>query len=180
MKPEPGMRVLDVGGQPYVWDSVPTPLDITCLNLPGIAVTEHDTHHKIRYVDGNGCQMPEHVRGDFDLVFSNSVIEHVGDGSNRAQFASEIQRISPRFWVQTPNKHYPFEAHTGMPFWWYYPQSVRDYFIRGWSRKLPAWTEMVSGTTYVPRNELTSLFPGATIEDEWLGLPKSYIVYSRG
>ena len=32
-----GMRILDLGGQPMIWDSIPRKLDLTIVNLPGIA-----------------------------------------------------------------------------------------------------------------------------------------------
>lgn len=178
MKPKKHMRILDVGGQPEIWDSVDTPLLITCLNLPGIAANDHPTHHEIAYVDGDGCNMPEFNSGDFDLVFSNSVIEHVGSYEKRKMFAKEIQRLSKKYWIQTPFKYYPIEAHCGMPFWWLYPKSLRSYFLKRWRKKLPAWTDMVEGTDVISIKELRALFPDTEIAKEWVIFPKSIIAYS--
>ena len=181
MCPREGTRVLDLGGQPEIWDFTDVPLRITCLNLPGIARATYSSHHEITYVEGDACNMPDYSPGDFDLIFSNSVIEHVGNPENRQRFFSEIIRLSDRYWIQTPNKAFPIEAHCGMPFWWYYPQSLRDYFVRAWRAKLPAWTEMVEGTTFITTEELRRSLPGCVITRElFIGLPKSTIAYSKG
>lgn len=178
MQPKSGMKVLDLGGQPMIWDVIKTELNITCINLPGVAVQKHPTHHKITFIEGDACHMPQIRPGDFDLIFSNSVIEHVGDASKRLQFANEVQRLSAKYWIQTPYKYYPIEAHNGMPFWWLYPQSVRDNFIKKWRVELPAWTEMVETTDIVEANEFRELFPKAKFLREWIIFPKSLIAYN--
>ncbi|MCA9216453.1 MAG: methyltransferase domain-containing protein [Planctomycetales bacterium] len=178
VQPYPGMRVLDLGGQPHIWDFVSAPLKITCLNLPGIADVEHQSHHDIEYVTGDACKMPEIEPGQFDFVFSNSVIEHVGDETKRRQFAQEVQRVCPSYWVQTPSILFPIEAHCGMPFWWFYPRAIRSHLMSRWERKLPSWTEMVRTTSIVRAKELKSLFPTGTLRVEWLVFPKSLTMYS--
>jgi hypothetical protein len=67
-----------------------------------------------------------------------------------------------------------------MPFWWFYPTRLRQYFLEGWRKKLPAWTEMVEGTRVLTKADLERLFPEATILVETaFGIPKSYIAYFR-
>lgn len=173
-----GTRIIDLGGQPMIWDSVPQRLDITIVNLPGVVNDAHASHHTIRFVEGDACDMRGFADGQFDIAFSNSVIEHVGSAANRANFAKEAQRLARFFWVQTPSKYFPIEAHTGMPFWWWYPASLRKAIISSWEKKLPDWTEMIKGTTYLSKRELTALFPGAKFMSERFALiPKSMIVY---
>ena len=177
--PRENMTILDIGGQPEIWDFIKIPLRITCLNLPGIATIDHQTHHEIIYVEGDGCNMPEFHAGQFDFVFSNSVIEHVGDDKKRKQFANEVRRISKNYWIQTPYKYFPIEAHCGMPFWWLYPQVMRSFFITRWRKKLPMWTQMVEGTDVVSIEEMKALFPESNMLKEWLIFPKSLIVFSK-
>lgn len=179
MRPEPGMRVIDLGGQPDTWAAIPGPLEITIVNLPGIVTGPLETGgHRIELVEGDACNLPEHADGSFDIVFSNSVIEHVGDAPARAALAREARRLAPRYWVQTPSIWFPLEAHTGMPFWWFYPERLRDWLKERWRRKLPSWTEMIDGTTVLERSEIETLFPDATIWTERVaGLPKSYTAW---
>ncbi|MEL6483124.1 MAG: methyltransferase domain-containing protein [Pseudomonadota bacterium] len=181
MAPRPGMRVIDLGGQPESWADIPGSLDITIVNLPGIVVTPLAAgDHSITLVEGDACNLAEYEDQSFDLAFSNSVIEHVGDAGARAALAQEARRLAPAYWVQTPSIWFPMEAHTGMPFWWFYPKALRDWLKERWRRKLPAWTEMIDGTTVLKRREIETLFPEGRIWTERVaGFPKSYIAWHR-
>lgn len=170
------LKVLDLGGQPEIWDYIDEPLDIVILNLPGVARHASSTHHSIRYVEGDACDLSAYADKSFDLVFSNSVIEHVGDDAKVRAFCGEAMRVGRMLWIQTPARYFPLEPHTGMPLWWYYPAWLRSYFIRKWRAKLPAWTEMVEGTRYIDKRDLQALMPGCEIVTErFLAWPKSYI-----
>jgi SAM-dependent methyltransferase len=177
----PETRILDLGGQPETWQEVDMSLDITILNLPGIAQTNAKVaQHRIRYVEGDACNIDGFTRDDFDLIYSNSVIEHVGPEDRQDAFASEVRRLGTRYWIQTPSKWFPIEAHCGMPFWWFYPERLRRSFIEQWRQKLPSWTEMVEDTRVLTLQRLQSLFPGSSVHTEWLlGFPKSYAVYQE-
>ncbi len=171
-------EILDLGGQPKIWSSVPLKLNITILNLPGIANEHFASHHNIRYVVGDACNVAAYADRKFDIVFSNSVIEHVGDAERQAQFAHEVRRLGRGYWVQTPSKYFPIEAHTGMPFWWFYSERLRQYLVSRWRLKLPAWTEMIEATRVLKKEQLRKLFPQASIKTErLLGISKSYIAY---
>ena len=115
---------------------------------------------------------------NFQMAFSNSVIEHVGDREYQAAFAKVVQRLSEKYFVQTPSKLFPIEAHNGIPFWWYYPGWLKRYFLEGWSKKLPKWTEMVEGTRVLSKKDMTELFPDSRmIVEKFFGFPKSYTAY---
>jgi predicted SAM-dependent methyltransferase len=178
MNVEEDSSVLDLGGQPMIWDGVQSHLNITILNLPGIAVIDHATKHTINYITGDACNVECLGDRSFDIVFSNSVIEHVGSPEQMAAFAREARRLGRSYWIQTPSKYFPIEAHCGMPFWWFHPKSVRSYFIGRWRKKLPAWTNMVEGTTVLTKLELQNYFPESRIiVERFLGIPKSYVSY---
>jgi hypothetical protein len=187
MQPLPGMKILDMGGQPTIWEHVDIPLKVTFLNLPGTFKKRHaSSHHQMAYVEGDACSMPTFQPGDFDLVFSNSVIEHVGNNDKRRDFAQEVMRLSNKYWIQTPAKVFPIEAHCGMPFWWFYPEALRSRYIHGWERNLSDtssfWLpKLMNSTVAVTASELRGLLPNCKIMYErFLGMPKSVIAYSRG
>lgn len=192
-----GMSVLDLGGLPAIWAYVPKPsLDITLLNLdyeaPAIIRdgvrgrpagqggqrphrVEAPMAHRFQYLVGDACSGTTFQDASFQLVFSNSVIEHVGNAEKKAAFAHEARRLGRSYWVQTPSKWFPIEAHSGMPFWWFYPERVRAGFIARWRRKTPAFAEMVETTDILTKAEMRKLFPEATIlVERVLGVPKSY------
>lgn len=175
VKPTPGMRVIDLGGLPGFWSDCPVPLDLTILNLPELTPPEPPaSHHTITLVAGDACATG-FEDGSFDLAFSNSVIEHVGDAENRARMAAEVRRLAPRYWVQTPSIWFPMEAHTMMPFWWFYPAPLKSWFVARWRRVRPKWTEMIDGTTVLMRSEIKRLFPeGELLVERRGGFAKSY------
>lgn len=174
-----GEKVIDLGGTPSFWADCPYSLEITIVNLPGFNPPEPgDTHHKITLIEGDACDINFAGDNSFDIAHSNSVIEHVGDETNQARLANEAHRLAPRYWVQTPSIWFPIEAHNNMPFWLFYPPVLKRALIRRWRQKLPAWTEMVEGTTVLMRNDIQNMFPDGTIWTERvLGFAKSYVVY---
>jgi hypothetical protein len=188
LKIKPGTRVLDLGGSPSIWENVSVPLDITILNLPGgIPSRELESFdgvasiHTFHYVEGDACDVRQFPDRSFDLAFSNSVIEHVGPQDKQAAFAREAIRLGKSYWVQTPSAWFPIEAHTGLLFYWFYPERLRTWLLRRSSKKLPSWwTDYIAGTRVLSRNRIAELFPNARIRVEFFfGLPKSYVAYSE-
>lgn len=59
--------------------------------------------------------------GEFDILFSNAVIEHVGSRAQQASFVSEALRVARRFFITTPNRWFPIEMHTAIPVLHYLP-----------------------------------------------------------
>jgi SAM-dependent methyltransferase len=53
---------------------------------------------------------------EFDWVFSNAVIEHVGDDDAQLQFVNEMTRVGKNVFFTTPNKYFPVESHTNVLF----------------------------------------------------------------
>jgi hypothetical protein len=181
MSPGPQSRILDLGGTLAVWSYIRQPLEITIFNLPGRADASIPTHHRVTLVEGDACATLPYSDGEFDIVFSNSVIEHVGAEDRQAAFAANARRVGRSYYVQTPGPWFPIEAHTGMPFWWFYPEPLRRRILTVWHTKMPAWSDAIADTRVLTHGRMAALFPGATIYTEWLaGLPKSYTAYARG
>jgi 2-polyprenyl-3-methyl-5-hydroxy-6-metoxy-1,4-benzoquinol methylase len=97
------VRILDIGGTQSFWDLMTTgePLEaeITLLNIQHQRVTSN------RFISaaGDARDLPQFASGSFDVVFSNSVIEHVGSYDDQRRMADEVMRIGRRYFVQTPN-----------------------------------------------------------------------------
>ncbi len=180
MKLAQGLNVLDLGGQPAIWRDAPAPLQITILNLPGVPMEAEAGRHQFRYVKGDACNLGEVRDQSFDMVFSNSVIEHVGAEEQQQAFAQTVRRVGKSYWVQTPSIWFPIEAHTGMPFWWFYPEALRQRLLRRWHDKTPEWADTISGTRVLSRRHFEQLFPEAQIYvEKVLGIPKSYTAWYR-
>lgn len=91
----------------------PWPERITALGLhAGTAFRE--SYPRARYVQGDALDLP-FADGEFDVVFSNAVIEHVGGRDEQRRFVQEALRVSRRAFVTTPNRWFPVEVHTRLP-----------------------------------------------------------------
>lgn len=116
--------------------------------------------------------------GQFPVVFSNSVIEHVPRQQQQA-FADSIRRVGQRYYVQTPNRWFFIEPHYQMPFIHFLPQRVRRWlnarFAMGWRGK--GASEEIN---LLSARDLRRSFPDGEIHKErLLGLTKSLMVVRR-
>lgn len=179
------MRVLDLGGTVDTWLRSPVrPAHVTVLNLyePG----ESDDN-SIVPLAGDACRAADvlaHANADtsFDVVYSNSLIEHVGGHARRTELARQVRELAPRHWVQTPYRYFPLEPHWLFPGMQFLPAAARVKIAAHWplvhsrpadideAREAVLWTELVSIT------EMRDYFPSSTIMHERvLGLTKSLI-----
>ncbi len=178
-------RILDVGGSPQIWDLASVRPQLTVINLPSALEAAAGT---VSLVAGDGCRLPFQDAA-FDIVFSNSVIEHVGVRSRQQQFASEIARVGRFYWVQTPNRRFPVELHLMLPLIHFLPKPLQ----RAIAERFTIWqlltrpseaqrrfyvNHFLTELNLLDRRELQSLFPDAQIMNERLGgLAKSLIAF---
>jgi hypothetical protein len=177
--------ILDIGGTQAFWNLMSSSrerdLRVTLLNIEHQPVTSS----QFQSVVGDARSMPQYGNRQFDVVFSNSVIEHVGSYENQRSMAQEVQRVGKRYWVQTPNKRFPLEPHFLFPFFQYLPSSVRAQMVHrfdvGWYKKIPSLDkarEEVDSIQLLTQRKFADLFPGATIHEEKLfGLTKSFVAF---
>jgi hypothetical protein len=181
-------RVLDVGGSPAIWEFLAVRPRVTILNFPTALGPQRAG---VDLVAADGCMLPFADQA-FDIVFSNSVIEHVGTDAGQRRFAEEIARVGRRYWVQTPDRRFPVEPHLMVPLVHYLPKSwqavvVKRFTVWQWLiRPTPAQRayyvdHFLNELHLLGRHELESLFPGATVLSEnFLGLSKSLIAVGKG
>lgn len=178
--------ILDVGGFSGFWSGSGVCAQITILRPEGPENLPHDTPANIRSISGDGCDLGEHADKSFDLVFSNSVIEHVGDKQRQRAFAREALRVGRSAWVQTPAYEFPIEPHLLTPFihWLPHPLPEKLIPISVWgllrtAKEREEWIEHARARLLSAR-EMRELFPDAElIIERFLFLPKSYIALTR-
>jgi SAM-dependent methyltransferase len=100
----------------------PWPGRITALGL-NEGTRFRESFPDTRYVQGNALEMP-FADGEFDIVFSNAVIEHVGGREQQRRFVEESLRVARRAFVTTPNRWFPVEVHSRLPFVHWFPNPV--------------------------------------------------------
>ena len=183
MKPLNRERILDVGGDHWFWSvAAECKSHVTCLNLY-IPQVVYDTK-QFSYVQGDGRQLPYSDK-EYNIVFSNSTIEHVGTFDDQYKFASEIRRTGKRYWVQTPNKRFFMEPHLITPFIHYLPRRLQKKIIRHftvWGLVTKPSKEQINNflasIRLLTREEMKRLFPDGTLyEERFLFFVKSFVVY---
>lgn len=104
--------------------------NVTVINIRPSSVDLRLPDGSLRLVVADGCVLPFQSR-TFDWVFSNAVIEHVGNQEKQLAFANEIRRVARRgYFVTTPNKYFPIEPHTFLPFYQYLSPSLQRRVVR--------------------------------------------------
>jgi SAM-dependent methyltransferase len=84
----------------------------------------------VRAVRADGRELPFADR-EFDLGFSNAVVEHVAGGrEGQRRFVHELCRVAGRVFVTTPNRFFPLEVHTLLPFAHWLPAAARARVVR--------------------------------------------------
>lgn len=178
------VRLLDIGGTPGFWDhhfdALSCPVELVLINRQGAL---GGVRPGIRAVIGDATCLTEFRDGSFDVVFSNSVIEHVGTLNDQMRMAGEVRRLGRAYLVQTPNRWFPIEPHFLFPGWQFMPIMLRTWLIRrrgfGWMSRIPdplsarAEIEQIRLLQYW---EMKALFPDARVVRERFGpLTKSLI-----
>ena len=73
----------------------------------------------------------------FSIVFSNAVIEHVGDFKKQLLFVKEMRRVGNEFYFTTPAKECPIELHTNFLFVHWFPKTIFNRIVdslgKGWA-----------------------------------------------
>lgn len=153
---------------------------VTLLNL----TEENVSLPNITSVAGDARET-DFENGSYDIVFSNSVIEHVGGDSDQRKMADEVRRVGKRYFVQTPNKYFPLEPHFLFPFYQFLPVIVRVQLLRnfnlGWFPKTPdpvKAREIVEGIRLLSKSDFQKLFPTASLyEEKVFVMTKSFVAY---
>lgn len=175
MKPTSQTKVLDVGAgiNPdgdrglQLIDSYPWKNEISAINISPEPISQMKQYYpEVEAVVGDALDLPWPDKY-FDAVYSNAVIEHVGDFESQKKMAAEVMRVGKRWFVTTPNRWYPFEFHSRLPFVTWLPG--HSYL---WVSRIVTYSHVQqkyvfgakhSGTRLMIANELKRCFPSSKI-----------------
>jgi SAM-dependent methyltransferase len=175
-------NILDVGGTPGYWTLLGTDLDWRKLNITLVNLTAPPTNSpNLQSVVGDARNLHQYSDSSFDLVHSNSVIEHVGRWSDMQLMANEVRRLAPRYVVQTPYFWFPIEPHARFPLLHWMPESWRYRILMrrsiGFWRRQPDLGNAVAAVqsaVLLDIGQMRYLFPESKIVIERVfGIPKS-------
>ncbi|WP_373087830.1 class I SAM-dependent methyltransferase [Sneathiella sp.] len=182
--PKP-VKIIDIGGTAQFWEQVGfagrSDVDVVAINL----AAGESGFDNIKIVKGDACNLSEFGDQEFDIAFSNSVIEHLFTFENQRRMAEEVQRVAKAYWVQTPNFWFPMEPHFHVPGWQWMPLAMCISLIQkrrcGWRGPYTNREDAklaVEEVRLMTRSEMKELFPKSQIWDEpFFGLVKSIVAY---
>lgn len=179
-------RILDLGGTIEFWRTWSSVFDlrqteIVCINTfdqPADLVLPNVT-----CIKGDACNLSQFADSAFDVVFSNSCIEHVGAWPQMSRFASEVRRVGTSYFIQTPNFWFPIEAHARMPFIHWLPDQI-TYRLHMMTKAgfypkaddVQSAMEIVEDARLLDIRQMRTLFPDAEIQKEkFFGLTKALV-----
>jgi hypothetical protein len=182
--PKP-LKILDIGGTQAFWDSMgfeeDPEIQIYLLNL------EHQKVKRANFksIKGDATNLSQYEDNFFQMVFSNSVIEHLFTWENQLKMANEIRRVGKYHFIQTPNYWFPIEPHFVFPFFQYLPKKSRVSLVKNFSLgHHPKYTDAQIARSRIEEvrlltiKEVKKLFPDSNIyREKFLGLNKSIVAY---
>jgi len=179
------INILDLGGKINYWENRGlagnSDFRITILNLE----LEISNYLNIKNVMGNACDLNEYDDNSFDIVHSNSVIEHLNNFENQKQMALEAQRVGVKHIIQTPNKFFFIEPHYLIPFFQYLPKDFQFQILtktkisrlKKWDKKFAKqYTEEIRLISF---SEFKKIFPNSKIYfEKFLWMNKSFTAHN--
>lgn len=181
--PKP-LSILDIGGTVGFWKAMQ-------FNEPGISITLLNIEapprvdYPFKAIQGDATNLNDIKHQQFDLVFSNSVIEHLYSWENQQKMAAEVLRVAKWHFIQTPNYWFPIEPHWVFPCFQYLPKKLRIWLTQHFSlghisqqKDLYKAEQQVAEIKLLTKKEMKSLFPNSSIYNEqFLGMNKSFVAY---
>ncbi len=172
--------ILDIGGDEFNWQFIKSSSKITILNISMPKNIREG--YKYRFVLGDAAYLP-FLDKQFDVAFSNSVIEHLSSFDRQRLMADEIKRVGKRYFIQTPAKYFPIEPHLITPFIHWLPLKIQSRLMRNftiWGIITRPTQQFIDGFLRERRllsfKEMKILFPDCRIiKEKFLFMTKSYI-----
>lgn len=181
------LNILDIGGTVEYWkvfNYKELPHHITLVNLDSTG----EILQGISLVQGDATDLKFDDQ-QFDVVFSNSVIEHVGDYQAQKRMAAESMRVARYFFIQTPNLYFPFEPHYRIIGFQFLPTSIKAILIQHFRLRQKrirheklAWDKAITfakSINLLTAKKLQSLYETSIlIREKAFLFTKSFIIHS--
>ena len=183
---ESELKILDIGGTEVYWERMNFPGDenviITLLNLDEVEIQ----NPKFKSVKGNACDLSEFSADEFDIVFSNSVIEHLYTFENQMRMANEVIRVGKNYFIQTPNRYFPIEPHWIFPMFQFFPFRLKVFLTQNFNignykktGSRQAAEDRCREVQLLTESQMQTLFPdGKVYREKFFGFTKSITMYN--
>ena len=181
------IRILDMGGTYLFWSALDfkyqAQSEITLVNLSPLELPDNAPAN-VHSIQGDATNLPFIPERSYDVAFSNSCIEHVGQKPEWEKMAREMMRIGRCYFLQTPNRHFPIDPHGPfVPLLHLMPTEARIFILRhlkslNLTSREQAIRKIDNSAHMLTYRDLRSLFPkGTVLREKFMGLTKSFMVY---
>lgn len=117
---------------------------------------------------------------EFDVVFCNAVVEHTGSREQQKAFVHEYCRVSKKFFFATPNRWFPIEPHTVLPFVHWLPSRYFRKILKLFGQDNLAKESMLNLLTV---KEFKELFPESVdlhiLRVRTLGITSNIVIWGE-
>ena len=177
------LTILDLGGEAVFWNSLTLDDQIHVVLVN--ATPQSTSSARFAALTGDARDLHQFADRSFELVVSNSVIEHVGTAADQQAMAGEIRRVARRYYVQTPNFWFPLDPHFLFPAFQFLPRRIQVWLLRrmdiGWLTRTPDAGQadaQIESIRLLSASDLRRLFPEAGLwREKFLGLTKSLVAF---
>ena len=128
---------------------------ITCASLSN-GQRIRDAYPGVKHVQIRSGENLPFEDYEFDIVYSNAVLEHVGSRERQAEFLKEFCRVGKKRFLIIPNKLFPIEHHTGIPLINYLPQRQFRNILR--NGKYDVWSHE-ENLNYIGPGDVLNAWP---------------------
>lgn len=112
---------------------------------PGVQFLQIQPHQPLPFADKQ-----------FDITYSNAVLEHAGTRAGQTAFVRELCRVGKQVFITVPNRLFPVEHHTALPLLHYLPNPAFRAIARAFG--LVFWSKEENLNLFYPW-EIVSFFP---------------------
>lgn len=179
------LKILDIGGTQEYWERMglnDSEIQITLLNLSYQNVRSSD----FLSVVGDARDLSAYCDKSFDIVHSNSVIEHLFTKDSQILMAAEVRRTGKYYFIQTPNFFFPLEPHYVFPGFQFLPRKLKIWLVKNFSlghvrrkTKIEEARMQVDEIRLLTIAEMKELFPDSRIWREKIGgFTKSMVAHN--
>ena len=176
---EPNDTILEVGAAPTsliqtlnylpAWSNSPERTNATTfceIDLPShIGPRRADSGAKIHFERPGGRRLPFND-GQFDWVYCNALIEHVGSFERQYELLKELTRVALKgVFVTAGNRWHPIEFNTGLPLLHWLPLPLWRRVLKTIGKRSWASESVLNPLGSRKLQELTNLLPGKVNSD---------------
>jgi len=181
------LRLLDCGGTVEFWEAAGVEekfnrsLDITIVNIFEPKVKPD----YIKWLVGDVRNLSTFRNQEFDIVFSNAVINLMPCWEDQIRMANEVQRLGKKYYIQSPHRYFPIDWRTLVPFFHYLPTKLQawcfNHFKVGTYQKVrdPKHALVLASRVHdLTVRQFEILFPACNIyKEKLMGFTKSITAY---